>query len=154
IISLTFADRNAKPVDVVLGFGSINAYLTTKDPYFGPVVGRFGNRIAKGTFELDGRKYKLPLNNGPNTLHGGRNGFHNVIWEAVQPNKHTLVLTYLSKDGEGGFPGNLRAKVTYSLSEFNELKIEYEAVTDKKTVVNLTNHTYFNLNGEGNGDIM
>lgn len=154
LVSLLIPDKNGKMVDVVLGFGTLDEYLKAKDPYFGPTVGRFANRIANGRFMLDGKEFLLPRNNGPNTLHGGKKGFYNVEWDAVQPDSRTLILTYLSKDGEEGFPGNLKVKLTYSLTDDSGLKLEYEAVTDIKTVVNLTNHSYFNLNGEGSGKIL
>ncbi len=154
IVSLTVPDKTGKPTDVVAGYGSIQDYLKSPDPYFGPVVGRYGNRIARGKFALDGVEYSSSINNGKNSLHGGKKGFQSVVWDAKQPSKNTIVFTYLSKDGEEGYPGNLNVKVTYSLTKDNELKMEYEATTDKKTVVNLTNHAYFNLNGQGSGTIL
>lgn len=154
IVSLNVPDKSGKMTDVVLGFKSIKDYLNSSEVYFGATIGRYGNRIAKGKFTIDGVEYSSSLNNGKNMLHGGTNGFQNVVWDATQPSANTIVFTYLSKDGEEGFPGNLKAKVTYSLTEDNELKMEYEATTDKKTVVNLTNHAFFNLNGEGSGTIL
>lgn len=154
LVSLLVPDKNGDLTDVVVGFSTIDGYLNSTEPYFGATIGRYGNRIAKGQFTLDGKTYKLPVNNGPNTLHGGKVGFQDVIWEVEQPDERTLVFTYLSKDGEEGFPGNLTTKVTYSLGNNNELNMEYEASTDKKTVVNLTNHAFFNLNGEGSGEIL
>lgn len=154
LVSLMVPDKAGKLTDVVVGFGSIADYLKSTEPYFGATIGRYGNRIAKGKFTLDGVEYTSSLNNGKNTLHGGKNGFQSVVWDASQPDKSTIVFTYLSKDGEEGYPGNLKAKVTYSLTDDNELKMEYEATTDKKTVVNLTNHAFFNLNGEGSGTIL
>lgn len=154
IVSLLVPDKTGKPTDVVAGYGSIEEYLKSPDPYFGPVVGRFGNRIARGKFTIDGVEYSSSLNNGKNSLHGGKNGFQSAVWDAKQPSTNTVVFTYLSKDGEEGYPGNLNVKVTYSLTKDNELKMEYEATTDKKTVVNLTNHAYFNLNGQGSGTIL
>lgn len=154
LVSLVVPDKNEKPVDVVVGFGSIDGYINSTEPYFGATIGRYGNRIAKGRFSIDGQQYQISLNNGPNALHGGKNGFQAVIWEVSQPDKNTLIFTYLSKDGEEGFPGNLNTTVTYSLSNEHELKMTYQATTDKKTVVNLTNHAFFNLNGEGNGNIL
>ena len=139
--------------DVVVGFKSLNEYINSTEPYFGATIGRVGNRIAKGKFSLDGKAYTLFANNGPNTLHGGKKGFQAVVWDAEQPNDSTLVLKYLSKDGEEGFPGNLNVTVTYSLNNNNEITMDYAATTDKKTVVNLTNHAFFNLNGEGSGTI-
>lgn len=154
ITSLLVPDKNGKMIDVVVGFGSIEDYLKSTEAYFGATIGRYGNRVAKGKFTLEGKEYDLPKNNGPNTLHGGEKGFESVVWDVEQPDSTTLVLTYLSKDGEQGFPGNLTVKVTYSLTADNELRMEYEAETDQKTVVNLTNHAFFNLNGEGSGTIL
>ncbi|MBA9078645.1 aldose epimerase family protein [Rufibacter quisquiliarum] len=154
LVSLLVPDKNGKLTDVVVGMPSVKEYEVTTEPYFGATIGRYGNRIANGKFTLDGKEYALSVNNGPNTLHGGKKGFQNVVWEARQPNAQTVELTYLSKDGEEGFPGNLKTKVTYTLTDNNELKMDYEATTDKATVVNLTNHAFFNLNGEGSGDIL
>lgn len=154
IVGLWLADKNGKSTDVVVGFKNIDGYLKSTEPYFGATIGRYGNRIAKGKFTLDGVNYQITLNNGPNALHGGKKGFQDVVWDVEQSDAKTLIFTYLSKDGEEGFPGNLTAKVTYSLNDDNELKMEYEATTDKKTVVNLTNHAFFNLNGEGSGQIL
>lgn len=148
LINLMVPDKDGKMVDVVIGPENFNDMVKTND-YFGATIGRYGNRIANGEFTLDGVTYKLPKNNGRNNLHGGPKGFHNQVWDAVQPNDSTLELSYLSKDGEMGFPGNLQAKVVYTLTSNGEMKIEYEATTDKPTVCNLTNHTYFNLNGGG-----
>lgn len=156
VVSLVVPDRNGKGADVVLGFDSLASYINDS-PYFGSLVGRYGNRIGKGTFELNGTKYMLAINNGANHLHGGVKGFDKVVWsvdeQQSKPGK-SLVLTYLSKDGEEGYPGNLSVKVVYSLTDSNELKIEYSATTDKPTVVNLTHHSYFNLAGAGNGNIL
>lgn len=154
LVSLHVPDKNGKLTDVVVGMASASAYESATEPYFGATIGRFGNRIAKGKFTLEGKDYTLPINNAPNTLHGGTNGFQYVLWEAQQPDAQTLVLTYLSKDMDQGFPGNLKAKVTYTLTDDNALQLDYEATTDKPTVVNLTNHAFFNLNGEGSGDIL
>jgi aldose 1-epimerase len=154
IVSLLVPDKAGKLVDVVVGFDTVGLYQHSTEPYFGATIGRYGNRIAKGKFKLDGKSYTLFTNNGPNTLHGGKKGFQDVVWDAQQPNDKTLELTYLSKDMEEGFPGNLQVKVTYTLTDDNEVKIDYEASTDKKTVVNLTNHAFYNLNGEGSGDIL
>lgn len=153
IVSILVPDRTGKPVDIILGFSSIQEYLNANEIYFGATIGRYGNRIAKGKFTLDGNTYTLPTNNGANTLHGGKPGFEGVVWDASQSDSNTLVLNYLSKDGDQGFPGNLNVKVTFHLTDDNELKIDYEATTDKKTVVNLTNHAFFNLNGENAGPI-
>jgi aldose 1-epimerase len=140
-------------VDVVVGFESVQKYVSSKEPYFGATIGRYGNRIAKGKFNLDGKTYTLALNNGRNTLHGGKKGFQNVVWDAEMIDANAVRFSYLSKDGEEGYPGNLNVKVTYTLTDNDELQIEYEATTDKRTVVNLTNHAFFNLNGEGSGTI-
>ena len=153
LVSLLVPDKNGRLTDVVVGFKSVKDYVNSTEPYFGATIGRYGNRIAKGKFTLDGKQYSLFTNNGPNTLHGGKNGYQAVVWNANQVNDSTLELTYLSKDGEEGFPGNLDVKVIYRLTNDNELKLDYEAKADKKTVVNLTNHAFFNLNGEGSGSI-
>jgi aldose 1-epimerase len=156
VVSLKAPDRNGKPEDVVLGFDSVDGYVNDKS-YFGALIGRYGNRIGHAQFTLDGKTYMLARNNGENTLHGGIKGFNKAVWAAkVIPAKNgqALELTYLSKDGEEGFPGNLHVRVVYTLTDSNELKIEYSATTDKKTVVNLTNHSYFNLAGPGSGDIL
>src|SRR6185295_8729653 len=140
--------------DVVLGYDSASQYLNG-NPYFGALIGRVGNRIAKGKFVLEGKEYSLNINNGVNSLHGGPRGFHNVYWQAmVAPSPNILELHYLSQDKEEGFPGNLDVKVTYTLSDNNELTIDYFATTDKTTVVNLTHHSFFNLAGEGAGDVL
>lgn len=156
VVSLKVADPSGKFDDVVLGFDSLDGYLQD-NPYFGAIVGRYGNRIAKGAFTLDGAKYTLARNNGENSLHGGVKGFDKVVWSArsVSTNDGPAVEPkYLSKDGEEGYPGNLNVTVTYSLTANNELKIDYDATTDKDTVLNVTNHSYFNLAGQGNGDIL
>lgn len=153
MVGLLVPGKNKKPVDVVIGYASINDFLTADEAYFGAIVGRYGNRIAKGKFSLDGKTYQLDLNNGVNTLHGGSTGFHKRIWDAVQTDSQTLILTYVSKDGEEGYPGNVTTKVTYKLTDDNELRMDYEITTDKKTIVNVTNHNYWNLNGEGSGTI-
>lgn len=157
VVSLTAPDRNHRFTDVVLGYNDLDSYLKPPFPYFGAIIGRFGNRIAKGRFTLNGVEYKLAVNNGENHLHGGLIGFDKVVWKAAQNRTAAgpaLTLTYLSKDGEEGYPGNLRVTVVYTLTHKNELKIDYTASTDKDTVTNLTHHSYFNLAGEGNGDIL
>jgi aldose 1-epimerase len=154
IVSLYVPDNKGNMIDISIGRGSIQEYVESAEAYFGATIGRVGNRIAKGKFSIDGNEYSIPTNNNENALHGGYKGFQDVVWDAQQTNDHTLVLTYMSPDMEEGFPGNLSVKVTYSLTGSNSLKIEYEATTDKPTVVNLTNHTYFNLNGEGSGTIL
>src|SRR5215216_3218510 len=156
LVSLKVPDRNGKFDDVVLGFDDLDSYLKGH-PYFGALIGRYGNRIAKGRFTLNGVEYKLAVNNGENTLHGGLKGFDKVVWTGHEMKTKagpSVLLTYLSKDGEEGYPGNLRVRVVYTLTDKNELKIDYSATTDKATVINLTNHSYFNLLGEGNGDIL
>jgi aldose 1-epimerase len=153
IVSLEVPDKTGKLTDVVLGYQQLSGYQKRGEPFFGALIGRYGNRIAKGRFTLDGKTYQLTLNNGQNTLHGGPTGFHNRVWDARQTAQNTLELAYLSKDMEEGFPGNLSVKVVYTLTNNNELKIEYSAATDKATVLNLTNHSYFNLNGEATGAI-
>ena len=155
IVRLWIPDRNGKLADVVLGFDELAPYIGP-EPHFGTLIGRFGNRIAGGRFTLDGVKYQLPLNRPPNTLHGGMEGFDKKVWEprelsGISP---ALELTYLSADGEEHFPGNLAAKAVYTLTNDNELRLDYSATTDKPTIVNLTNHSYFNLAGHGNGDIL
>ena len=153
IVSLSVPDKNGKLTDVVLGHNNLAEYLNSEEPYFGAVCGRTGNRIAKGQFTLDGVTYKLAINNGPNNLHGGLKGFNAVVWDAKQIDNQTLELKYLAKDGEEGFPGNLNVKMIYTLTDNNEFSIDYEATTDKATILNLTNHSYFNLSGEGDPGI-
>ncbi|WP_460150418.1 aldose epimerase family protein [Pseudomonas sp. S3_A03] len=154
--SLKVPDKHGKVDDVVLGFDDVQGYQAGT-AFFGATIGRFGNRLAGGAFELDGKRFQVPLNDGPNALHGGAQGFDKHVWKA-EPVKGKdsvgVTLTYLSKDGEMGFPGNLKTEVTYSLNDKNELHIDYKATTDKPTVLNLTNHSYFNLAGAGNGDIL
>jgi aldose 1-epimerase len=154
--SLYMPDKNGKLDDIVLGFDSLDGYLTNS-PYFGALIGRYGNRIGGGEFTLEGKTYHLAKNNNGNTLHGGLKGFDKVVWTA-QPMETShgpaLVLTYLSRDGEEGFPGNLMVTAIYTLTDNNELKLEYTATTDKPTIVNLTHHSYFNLDGQGSGSIL
>lgn len=154
LVSLQVPDKNGKMVNVVCGFKSIAEYQKATEPYYGATIGRFGNRIAKGRFTLNGKQYQLFLNNGPNTLHGGKKGFQYQVFNATQPDSSTAVFTRVSKDMEEGFPGNVTVKVTYHLNDKNGLEMAYEATTDKPTVVNLTNHGFFNLNGEGSGTIL
>jgi aldose 1-epimerase len=154
VVSLKVPDRNARLGDVVLGYKNLEGYLTNSS-YFGALIGRYANRIAKGSFQLGGTPYQLAQNNGDNHLHGGVVGFDKVIWKAKElwgEDEVGLQLTYLSHDGEEGYPGNLSVTVVYTLTNNNELKIDYSATTDKKTIANLTNHSYFNL--AGNGDIL
>jgi aldose 1-epimerase len=153
VVSLLVPDNKNEFKDVVLGYGNLKSYQKKGEPFFGALIGRYGNRIAKGKFTLDGRVCQLQLNDGVNTLHGGFDGFFGKVWDAKKVNGQTLELAYFSKDGEAGYPGNLTVKVVYELTNDNELKISYQATTDKNTVVNLTNHTYFNLNGAGDATI-
>ena len=149
IVSLHVPDRNGKMVDVVLGHNNIDEYLSSKEPYFGAVCGRTANRIAKGRFTLDGKEYRLAVNNGPNNLHGGLKGFNAVVWDARLINGQTLELIYVSPDGEEGYPGTLTTRITYTLTDDNAVQMDYEAQTDQPTILNLTNHSYFNLSGAG-----
>ncbi|MBK9313987.1 MAG: galactose mutarotase [Acidobacteria bacterium] len=149
IVSIKTPDRNGRMGDVVLGYDNLDGYVT-RNPFFGCLVGRYGNRIGKARFSLSGVEYKLASNNGQNHLHGGLKGFDKQVWQARALDDATgLELKYLSKDGEEGYPGNLSVTVTYTLGDDNSLKIDYLASTDKETVLNLTNHSYFNLAGEG-----
>jgi aldose 1-epimerase len=157
VVTLKVPDRGGKATDIVLGYDTLDGYEKGTS-YFGATVGRYGNRIAGGKFSLDGKTYTLPKNNGENTLHGGIVGFNKRVWKAREIDSkegEALEMSYLSADGEEGFPGSLSAKVVFTLpTDRNELKIDYTATTDKDTVLNLTNHSYFNLAGEGNGDIL
>jgi aldose 1-epimerase len=156
LVSLKVPDRHGKLADVVLGYDSYEGYLGNS-PYIGAIVGRYANRIARGRFTLNGVEYKLAVNNGENHLHGGKVGFDRVLWEAKASKSAdgmALTLSYLSRDGEEGYPGNLSVRVTYTLTNSNALRIDYYATTDKDTLVNLTQHSYFNLAGQGNGDIL
>ncbi len=150
IVSLLTLDREGKAVDVVTGHDTLDDYRATEEPYFGAICGRYANRIAKGRFVLDGVTYdELACNNGPNSLHGGVEGFNVKVWDVVEASGEKLVLSYTSADGEEGFPGEMTTTVAYQLTKDNELVIDYSAVTDKPTVLNLTNHSYFNLSGAG-----
>lgn len=156
VMSLNVPDKAGQFGDVVLGFDTVEGYLKPH-PYFGALIGRYGNRIANGKFTLEGKHYTLAQNDGPNSLHGGLQGFDKVIWDAKPldtADGPALELTYLSKDGEEGYPGNLLVKVTYTLTHDNALRIDYTATSDETTVINLTHHSYFNLAGAGNGDIL
>ena len=145
ITRLIVPDKDGKMGDVVLGYDSLSGYLQRANPYFGALIGRYGNRIGKATFTLDGQTYNLNKNDGANSLHGGSKGYDKVVWTAEKQGDNALKLSYLSKDGEGGYPGNLNVTVVYTLTADNEVKIDYTATTDKATPVNLTNHAYFNL---------
>jgi aldose 1-epimerase len=156
IVSIRVPDKNGKIADVVLGYDTVDGYLVNPS-YFGAVVGRYANRIANGAFTLDGVKYTLAKNDGPNSLHGGLVGFNKRLWEAKEFKNAKGVgvsLSYLSKDGEEGYPGNLKVKVTYTLTDENQLIIDYQATADKATPLNISQHSYFNLAGEGSGDIL
>ena len=158
ITSLRTPDRHGVLGDIVLGFDNITGYLTTS-PYFGAIVGRYANRIAKGQFTLDDKTYKLAVNNGQNSLHGGRVGFDKVVWRGVSFDSSAngrvgVVLSYTSADGEEGYPGTVNATVTYTLTDSDDLIIDYHATTDKATPINLSQHTYFNLAGQGSGSII
>ena len=157
ITNWTAPDRKGNYRDVVLGYDKLSDY-EANNPYFGALIGRYGNRIAKGKFKLDDKEYQVTVNDGLNSLHGGNKGFDKVVWKAEElpaaNHSASIKLTYTSGDGEEGYPGNLTAVVTYTLTDDDALKVDYEATTDKKTVVNLTNHTYFNLAGEGSGTIL
>lgn len=153
IVSLLVPEKNGKLTDVVLGHPTIDEYLASEEPYFGAVCGRTGNRIANGRFTLDGEEYRLAVNNGPNSLHGGIKGFNAVVWDVKKVMGNSIELFYLSSDGEEGYPGNLSVTITYTLTGDNALDIAYRATTDKTTILNLTNHSYFNLSGEGDPSI-
>ena len=153
IVSLLTPDRSGQIGDVVLGFKSIDDYLSANGPYHGALIGRVGNRIAKGKFKLGSETYSLPINNNENHLHGGPEGFNNQVWKVKAADDSSITMNYFSSDGEMGYPGNLDVEVMYSLNDENELLITYKATTDKSTPVNLTNHAFFNLAGEANGTI-
>ncbi|MEU7854317.1 aldose epimerase family protein [Nonomuraea sp. NPDC049141] len=154
--SIEVPDSGGKFADVTLGFDNLSDYVK-KSPYFGSITGRYANRVAKGRFTLDGKTYRLATNDGPNHLHGGNKGFDKQVWQAHPVKRHNsvgLVLTYTSPNGEEGYPGTLRTKVVYTLTDDNQLRMDYRATTSRPTIVNLTNHAYFNLRGEGNGTIL
>lgn len=153
IVSLMVPDKNGAFIDVVTGHDSMDAYLSSEEPYFGAICGRTANRIANGRFTLDGKSYTLAVNNGPNSLHGGVKGFNAVVWDVKEVLGNSITLQYLSKDGEEGYPGNLITTVTYTIMNENSIIIDYKATTDKPTILNLTNHSYFNLSGAGDPSI-
>lgn len=152
-VSLLMDDKEGNKTDVVVGLTSVEDYKNAEEPYYGATVGRYANRIAQGRFTLDGKEYKLATNQPPSHLHGGNEGFQYKVWDVVQVDNSSITFRYLSPDGEEGYPGNLEVTVVYSLTEANEVKVDFSANTDKATVVNLTNHAYFNLNGQGSGPI-
>jgi len=154
IISLHVPDKAGNLVDVVLGYKNLEAYRQPDEGFYGAIVGRYGNRIAKGRFELNGQQYQLELNNGPNSLHGGTNGFFAKVWQVTHVTDSSLELRYVSPDGDAGYPGQLDVTLTYTLTSDNGLDIVYHATTDQATIVNLTNHAYFNLSGEGDSTIL
>ncbi len=154
ITKLTTPDKNGKFGDVVLGYDSLSGYLQRGNPYFGALIGRYGNRIGKATFTLDGQTYNMDKNDGSNSLHGGNKGYDKVVWTAEKQGDNSLKLTYHSKDGEGGYPGNLDVTVVYTLQADNAVKIDYTATTDKATPVNLTNHAYYNLSAGTDSTIL
>ena len=156
VVSVKTPDKSGHVADITLGFDAFDGYLAN-NPFFGALVGRYGNRIANGKFTLDGKEYTLAKNNGPNALHGGLKGFDKVVWQAESFQKGSdagVILKYTSADGEEGYPGTLHTTVTYTLNEKDELSIDYHATTDKDTPINLTDHTYFNLAGEGSGHLV
>ncbi|MAE83149.1 MAG: galactose-1-epimerase [Flammeovirgaceae bacterium] len=151
IVHMLVPDKEGELVDVNLGYDNLDGYLKTSEIYFGSIIGRYGNRIAGGKFTIDSVEYTLAQNNGPNNLHGGKVGFNNVVWEVKSSSPKSITLVYTSADGEEGFPGELAVEVTYVLTDQNEIVMTYDATTDKATHVNLTNHAFFNLNGDGSG---
>jgi aldose 1-epimerase len=153
VASLIVPDKKGNLADIVQGYDTIAQYIGGNGPYMGAICGRSANRIGKGTFSLAGKSYTLAVNNGPNHLHGGLAGFNKVVWDVVKSTPKSLQLEYISVDGEEGYPGNLRVNVTYTLNNSDELRLDYMATTDKTTLVNLASHSYFNLAGEGSGDI-
>jgi len=153
IVSLFVPDRKGNMIDIVQGYDTVLEYINGNDPYMGAVVGRCANRIAKGKFTLEGKEYSLAVNNGPNHLHGGKIGYDKVVWDVKNSSSSMVEMQYFSKDGEEGYPGNVNVTVIFTLTDNNELRLDYHAVTDKTTVFNLASHSYFNLAGEGSGDI-
>lgn len=153
LISFTYPDKDGIPTGIVMGFDSAIQYAASSEPYFGATIGRYANRLKDGRFSLNGKTYQVTVNNGPNALHGGKNGFQSKTWTVVKSDEHSVTFTYESKHGEEGFPGNLKATVTYTLTDSGALEMEYSATTDQATVVNLTNHAFWNLNGEKSGSI-
>ncbi|HLS36632.1 MAG TPA: aldose epimerase family protein [Sphingobacterium bovisgrunnientis] len=154
IVSLIVNDKAGNPVDVLLGYDTADEFIKNTDNFYGAVVGRFGNRIGNATFTLNGQKYELEKNDGDNSLHGGTNGVYNKVWDVKSHSGESITLEYLSPDGEAGYPGNVTMQVTYKVNANGGLEIDYSGVTDKETILNLTSHGYFNLNGEGDTTIL
>jgi aldose 1-epimerase len=154
IVSIYTPDRNGKLTDIVQGYDTIAEYINGNGPFMGAVCGRCANRIARGKFTLEDKSYNLAINNGPNHLHGGITGFSKVVWDVIKSSADTVILRHISPDGEEGYPGKLTAIVTYTLTDHNELMLDFHASTDKTTIVNLAGHSYFNLAGEGSGEIL
>ena len=150
LVAIMVPDRNGRIANVIQGHDNINDVVTSPEPFLSTLIGRYGNRICKGKFTLDGKEYNLAINNGPNALHGGPTGYHARVWDAEQKDNQTLCLHYFGADGEEGFPGNIDINVTYRWTDIDELVIEYEATTDKKTIINLTHHGYFSIAGIDN----
>jgi aldose 1-epimerase len=154
IVSLYVPDRGGKLTDIVQGYDTIDEYVNGNGPFMGAICGRCANRIGKGKFTLENKTYSLAVNNGPNHLHGGITGFSKTVWDVIKSTSNSVKLYHLSADGEEGYPGNLKVNVTYTLTDDNELRLDFQATTDKTTIVNLAGHSYFNLAGEGSGDIL
>lgn len=154
LVSIVVNDKNNAPVDVILGYDTAEEYIENTNNFYGAIVGRYGNRIGNATFKLGGNTYQLEKNNDKNMLHGGKNGVYDKVWDVKSASENSITLAYLSPDGEAGFPGNVNMKVTYTLNNDGGLEIAYEGDTDKETVLNLTNHAYFNLNGAGDSTIL
>jgi aldose 1-epimerase len=153
IVSYLVPDSEGRKTDIVVGFDSLQGYLGAEERYYGAIVGRYANRIAKGKFTLEGKEYTLAINNAPNHLHGGKKGYQDVVWDVVESSDESLTLKYISPDGEEGYPGNMHITVKYTLSG-DDLVMDFKATSDKATVFNITNHAYFNLNGQGSGTIL
>ena len=153
VVNLWIPDREGNYEDIVLGYETLDGYLKSNEIYYGALIGRYGNRLSQGKFNLGESNYTLATNNNENHLHGGIKGFNNVVWDAEQTNTQSLTLSYMSKNMEEGYPGNLMVEVIYNLTDNDELKIEYKAYTDESTVINLTHHSFFNLHGAGKGSI-
>ncbi|MEJ7830852.1 MAG: aldose epimerase family protein [Segetibacter sp.] len=153
VVSLLFTDKNGKPTDINVGFDNIFDYINAKDQCYGAIVGRYAGRIAGGKFSIDGEAYQLAVNNGNNAIHGGNTGFQTRVWNAEQINNQSVQFNYVSEDGEEGYPGTFTIKAIYTLTDNDELKIELEYSSDKKTFANIINHNFYNLNGEGSGDV-